>query len=124
MFYDLSATESVQMILTVFVVITCTVFALVVLAILAPERLFATSEQNTPAWSPGELAHPDTHFREPADPSYVDELIRIRATAPVIHNPDPHAVDNLSSIRPVEQSPYYLPGVGRHRAPERVLVAA
>jgi len=34
-------------------------------------------------------------YREPADPSYVDELIRVRGSFPVVHAPDPLPEDEV-----------------------------
>lgn len=83
MFYDLSTADTVQLVAAVFAIVTVTVFGLILLAILAPERLMATSEQMTAPFAPGELGKPAA-FREPAEPSYVDALTRAqgRASAP------------------------------------------
>lgn len=95
MFSEMSAAQTIQMIAVLFVIATVTILLLVLMAVLAPERLFATSEQSTPAWRPGELGAAAT-FREPADPVEVDRRIAIsrtlgmiRGTAPVIHSPAP-----------------------------------
>lgn len=53
------------------------------------------------------------HYREPADPSYVDELMRIRARFPVVHRADPVLVPDeplrLDDIEhpPVSPAPVY-----------------
>lgn len=86
--FDLSTSETVYMVATIFVIVCVAVLGLVLLAILAPERLLATSEQMTPAWSAGELGT-DYAYREPADESYVDALTRVRGSAPTLAAPAP-----------------------------------
>lgn len=91
MFAEMNATEAVQMIGAVFVIGTAAVLGLVLLSILAPERLLATSEQMT-APTFDDYAAPASnpaHFREPADLDEVDARARWFARAAVIHSPAP-----------------------------------
>lgn len=105
MFYDLSASETVQMIGAVFVIGTVSILGLVLLSILAPERLLASSEQATPAWGHGELGAPAT-FREPADLDEVDARARWHARAAVVYNPAPiRVVRDATTALPVPISP-------------------
>lgn len=53
----------------------------------------------------GSLGAPGA-FREPADPSYVDELIRVRGRASVVHRPDPFELAGVDL--PVIEHPYKM----------------
>lgn len=88
MFSGLSTSDTVNLIATVFVIGTVSILALVIIAIVAPERLLASSEQMTAAWAPGELGRAAT-FREPADLDEVDARARWHARAAVIYSPAP-----------------------------------
>ena len=62
--------------------------AIVLLGMWAAFHLpFAAESERTPLGQ--EALGAPGHFREPADPSYVDELIRARGVARVLHRPDP-----------------------------------
>ena len=77
--------------LTIITTIAIIAFVFLVLFVAtAPVRQTA----NISPWAPRELGQAAA-YREPADPSYVDELIRVRGIAPVIHNPAP--LDELMS---------------------------
>jgi hypothetical protein len=126
-----------------FVILACAVLALLLLAAFLPERYTPAHMRVTPWVShrepDGTLAHelgPVGNFREPADPSYVDDLIRVVGRARVLHRPDPVQAEQVGNPYRVtladliEGSRYVVPALpyappalaaGRHR---RELIAA
>lgn len=98
MFHDLSTADTVHLVAAVFAIVTVTVFGLILLAILAPERLMATSEQMTAPFAPGEYGQPAA-FREPAEPSYVDALTRAQGR---VSMPTAERYASLAELTPEE----------------------
>lgn len=108
-----------------FVIICVAVLALLLLAAFMPER-YAPAHLRAFPWEShrrddGSLAHelgtPAT-FREPADPSYVDQLVRVQGRARVFHRPDPVLADTWidelpersREVAPVKvERPYSIP---------------
>jgi len=81
--HGMTSAEQVGMMTTITVIgIVAFVFLAMFIAT-APTRQTA----NVNPWA--DMAWPTQNYREPADPSYVDELIRIRGVATVIHSPAP-----------------------------------
>lgn len=135
MLTGMSNAQAVQMIAIMFVIAVVSILVLVIASALFPERL-APSWARVAAWAPGELGDPAT-FREPADESYVDELIRVRGRFPVVHRPDPlELAGSVADL--IEGSRYVVPAlpthkpsapaahaevVGRHRAPLELVAA-
>jgi hypothetical protein len=92
--------EAVQVIAIMFGIGTVTILLLVLGAVFWPETQHGAA--TVAAWvshrdSDGRLQHElgSYAYREPADPSYVDELIRVRASFPVVHHPDPLPDDEV-----------------------------
>lgn len=141
-----SHADVVTSVAVAFVILVVTMLLLVIGAILWPETKRGAAAVS--AWASslrddGTTAHElgSYNYREPADPSYVDELIRARGRARVLHRPDPVALPMAAPV--VVENPYRVtladliegsryvvpalppatsaPAVGRHR---RELVAA
>jgi hypothetical protein len=86
--------QAVQMIAVMFGICTVAILLLVLGAVFWPETQRGAAAVS--AWvshrdEDGKLQHElgSYAYREPADPSYVDDLIRVRGRFPVIHYPDP-----------------------------------
>lgn len=123
--FGISQADQVQMIVIMFII---GVVAFLLLAVALGSR-----GDHEMTWEPGELGLPAT-YREPADMSYVDQLIKVRGVSHVLHRPDPYAAlaelenpykltlaELQDTVRPIVIPVTALPG--RHRAlPE--LVAA
>jgi hypothetical protein len=97
---------------------------------------FAVESERTPLGQ--ETLGEPGHFREPADPAYVDELIRARGVARVLHRPDPVTLPARVPVSPYRltlaevvagvapRSPYvagHADRVGRHRYPAELAAA-
>ena len=92
--------QAVQMIAVMFGIGVVAILLLVLGSIFWPETQRGAAAVS--AWishrdEEGRLHHElgDYAYREPADPSYVDELIRVRGRFPVIHYPDPLPEDEV-----------------------------
>jgi len=157
MMHGITNAQAVQMIAIMFVIGVVVVLLLVLGAVFWPETQRGAAAVS--AWvshrdDEGRLRHElgDYAYREPADPSYVDDLIRVRGVAraiPAVYPPDPlpepennpyrtTLAELVASVRPVPASAptsparHYSPTidtaaahveyVGGHRAP--ALIAA
>lgn len=99
-----------------FVIICVAVLALLLLAAFMPER-YAPAHLRAVPWEShrrddGSLAHElgtPAAFREPAEPSYVDTLMRVQGRAFVLHRPDPVLAAEPEEIerRPNPDSVYH-----------------
>jgi hypothetical protein len=133
MFGTMSNTEAVQMIGTMFIIGTVAMLVLVLTAVFLPEAqrgaaalaTWASERSPTGELVSHELGLPG-RFREPADLSYVDELIRIRGRAPIVYAPDPlpellPAAEVLRYVLPITvHSPDPQPVDNVRTAPVRV----
>ena len=94
MFGTMTNTEAIQMIGVMFIIGAVAVLLLVLGAVFWPETQRGAAAVS--AWvssrrEDGSLDHElgSYSYREPADPRYVDALIRARGRAPVVYAPDP-----------------------------------
>jgi hypothetical protein len=95
-----------------FVIICVAVLALLLLAAFMPER-YSPAHMRVAPWEShrrddGSLAHElggSATFREPADPSYVDTLMRVQGRAFVLHRPDPVLADEPEALDGIAHPP-------------------
>lgn len=95
-----------------FVIICVAVLALLLLAAFMPER-YAPAHLRAVPWEShrrddGSLAHElgtPAAFREPAEPSYVDTLMRVQGRAFVLHRPDPVLADEPDPLADIPHPP-------------------
>ena len=102
MFTDLTSAETLGW----FAIIV--LISIPVVALLVSWGAFAlSSTSGQPVFEPGLYGTPAA-FREPADPSYVDELLAVRARMPVVHRPDPAELAPIDlPSPPVSPAPTY-----------------
>jgi hypothetical protein len=96
--------QAVQMIGAMFLIGMGGCIALLLIMMLAP----ASTAAKTEPWVAGELGVAPA-YREPANPSYVDELIRIRGQAAVIYAPDPQRDEEPRKLPEPRYSRYRMP---------------
>lgn len=103
--YGMSRADQLEMIVWMLVIATV---AFLILCVAMAARTPALADSERMPFSQADLGTPGA-FREPADPSYVDTLIRVRGSAPIIYGPAPLVSDIADDEPAIERSHVYNP---------------